>query len=64
MVIPAGRLKLHCTAVGCAPPDEEMEIGTETMEPANPEPDPRPMETDWAIKSGEAKRARNDNART
>jgi hypothetical protein len=50
-VMPAGRPKLHCTAVGCAPPADEIEIGTDTVEPASPDPDPMLMDTDCAIKA-------------
>ena len=45
-VTPAGRLKLHWTAVGAAPPAEEIDIGRETAEPASAEPDPKDRDTD------------------
>ena len=50
IVTPAGRPKLHCTAVGCAPPPDEIEIGTDTIEHwnrINPKESPLQFELDF-----------------
>ena len=55
-VIPDERAKPHCTAVGNAPPDEEMLIGSETTEPARPEPEAMVKETVGWASAGSAAR--------
>jgi len=58
-VIPDGRMKLHCAAVGNAPPEEEILIGSETMEPARPDPDAIVKETAGCANAGSAARIRD-----